>query len=63
MRLAHQIAFENPKVNAQMVDATEFPNLAEKHNVHGVPKTVVNGTSSFEGAVPENVFVENVIKA
>lgn len=46
-----------------MVEATEFPNLSEKHNVYGVPKTVVNGGASFEGAVPENVFVDQVLNA
>ena len=46
-----------------MVEATEFRDLASKHGVYGVPKTVVNETTSFEGAVPESVFVENILNA
>jgi hypothetical protein len=31
--------------------------------VYGVPKTVVNETISFEGAVPEEEFLAQVLKA
>jgi glutaredoxin-like protein len=63
VRLAHQFALESPFIKADMVEATEFPHLAHKFAVSGVPKTVVNETVSFEGAVPEEVFLENILKA
>jgi glutaredoxin-like protein len=58
---AHQIAFENDKVTADMVEATEFPQLAQRHHVMGVPKTVINDSNSFDGAVPEEHFVDHVL--
>jgi glutaredoxin-like protein len=63
VRLAHQFALESPFVRADMVESTEFPHLANRFSVYGVPKTVVNETTSFEGAWPEDAFLENVLKA
>jgi glutaredoxin-like protein len=63
VRIAHQMALESPRIRAEMVEATEFPHLAQKYNVYGVPKTVINETISFEGAVPEEVFLGHVLKA
>jgi glutaredoxin-like protein len=61
--LAHQIAMESPLVNSAMVEAVEFPDLANRYQVYAVPKTVVNDLYSFEGALTESAFVDQVIKA
>jgi glutaredoxin-like protein len=63
VRLAHQCALESPRVKGEMVEATEFPHLAQKYHVFGVPKTVMNETVSLEGAVPEEIFLEHILKA
>jgi glutaredoxin-like protein len=63
VRLAHQFALESPLIRADMIESMEFPELADRFRVRGVPKTVVNATVEFEGAVPEAVFLENVLKA
>jgi len=63
VRLAHQVAAQSPKVKADMVEATEFPHLSQKYSVYGVPKTVFNEDLSLEGAVPEHVFMEHLLKA
>lgn len=66
VRLAHALAFASPRVTADMVTANEFPQLSQRHAVMAVPKTVVTagGTvRSFEGAVPEPLFVEQVLAA
>lgn len=63
VRLAHKLAIENVYITADMVEATEFPHLAMRYNVSGVPRTIVNEKTPIEGAVPEKVFVEKVIEA
>lgn len=63
VRLGHQMALESPRVRCDMVEATEFPHLAQRYGVYGVPKTVINETVTMEGAVPEEVFLANVLKA
>lgn len=46
-----------------MVEAIEFPQLAAKYGVMGVPKTVINDEIEFEGAVPEEMFVAHLMSA
>jgi glutaredoxin-like protein len=55
--VAHEMAFANPNITAFAVEATEFPDLARKYSVTGVPKTVVNDTVEILGALPPDAFV------
>lgn len=63
VRLAHQAAVENDHIRADMVESMEFPHLAHKYGVMSVPKTVINETVEFVGAVPEEHFLHYVLKA
>jgi len=58
--LAHKLAMESDLIRADMVEATEFPHLAVKYNVMGVPRTVINEDLFIEGAVPEAVLLKKV---
>lgn len=49
----------NPNVTGDMVEVTEFPDLSEKYNVMGVPKTVINETLELEGAYPIDVVIKD----
>lgn len=62
--LAHQMALESPMVQAEMVEATEFPDLSNRHRVSGVPHTVVNeGKGNVVGAVPEANLLAEIRRA
>ncbi len=63
VRLGHQFALESPHIIADMIESTEFPYLALKHDVVGVPRTIINESITIEGAVPEEIFLQNVLKA
>jgi glutaredoxin-like protein len=63
VRIGHQMALESPRITADMIEATEFPYLTHKYNVAGVPRTVINETAVIEGAVPEETFLDAVLKA
>ena len=58
--LAHKLAMASPHVAAEMIDASEFPDLGDQFGVHAVPHTVINDTVHVEGAVPEAVMVEHL---
>jgi glutaredoxin-like protein len=58
--LAQQMAYYSPRVKADMIEATEFPQLAQKYNVYGVPRTVINDRESIEGAVPEKQLIDKI---
>jgi glutaredoxin-like protein len=59
--LAHEMAFAGPNVTAIAVEATEFPDLARRYMVTGVPKTVVNETVEILGALPQDDFVQQAL--
>jgi predicted DsbA family dithiol-disulfide isomerase len=44
-----------------MVEAMEFPHLAQRYSVMGVPRTIINGADYIEGAVPEQLFISRVV--
>lgn len=56
------MAFASPHVTAFAVEATEFPDLARRYHVNGVPKTVVNEDIEILGAVPEDAFVDEALR-
>ncbi len=59
--LAHQMALESDMVQAEMVEALEFPELAEKYGVSGVPHTSINfGAGELVGAAPEAMMIEQI---
>ena len=55
--MAHQIAVESEYVTADVIEATEFPDLARRYAVRGVPKIVINDAVEFVGALPENQYI------
>ena len=61
--LAHQFAMENPNITADMIEINEFPQLAIKYNVMGVPKTVINETVEMVGSQPEEELLRLVAVA
>jgi len=63
VRTAHQFALENDNIVADMIESLEFPHLANKYQVMAVPKIVINDVISFEGALPEALFLEQVLAA
>lgn len=58
--LAHKLAGYSDKVRADMVEITEFPHLAVKYSVQGVPVTVINETTSQVGAAPEPLIINKI---
>jgi glutaredoxin-like protein len=59
--VAHKLAIESDMITADIIETSEFPDLAMKHNVIGVPKIVVNDKTEFVGAFNEDLFTENVL--
>ncbi len=61
---AFKLAMESKHVTASMVEATEFPHLANKFQVSGVPHTVIGESPQpMIGAYPENAAVDMVLAA
>lgn len=61
--LAHHLAYASPRVTADMVEAMEFPDLSDRYQVYGVPRTVINETVHQEGAAPEALMLQKLRQA
>ena len=61
--LGHYMAVASPMIQADMVEATEFPHLSIKYEVMGVPRTVINETVHIEGAAAEHMVLEKLQEA
>jgi predicted DsbA family dithiol-disulfide isomerase len=55
------MAFANPHITAFAVEATEFPDLARRYRVNGVPKTVINEEIEIMGGLPQDDFVRQAL--
>ena len=55
------MAFANPLITAFAVEATEFPDLARRYHVNGVPKTVINEEIEILGGLPQDAFVQQAL--
>jgi glutaredoxin-like protein len=61
--LAHQMAMQSDMVQAEMVEATEFPDLSNQYHIMGVPDTVINhGKAKMVGAMPEGQLIAEIMK-
>jgi hypothetical protein len=63
VRLAYSFAIENDLVRADGIEASEFPDLSSRYRVYAVPRTVVNQGAYIEGSLPENIFLDSILKA
>jgi thioredoxin-like negative regulator of GroEL len=59
--LANRMAMASDRVRALTVEANEFPELSQRFGVQGVPRTVVNRSGAFVGALPEAQFVATTL--
>jgi hypothetical protein len=58
------MALESPMVEAEMIEAMEFPELSARHGVSGVPQTTINdGAGTVIGAVPEDHLIEEILRS
>jgi len=62
-RAAHAMAMASPLVQADVIEAQEFPELIARYQITGVPKTVINDRLQVAGAVPEERFLARVLEA
>lgn len=62
-RAAFQMSIVNPRVKPEVIQADEFPTLAQRYDVKAVPLTVIEERIAVPGAAPERGLVDEVVKA
>ena len=58
--LSYEMAYASSNVRADGVEATEFPHLAVRYQVAGVPRTVINEKTHIEGVVPPDMVLQAI---
>jgi len=59
--LAHAMAMETDKLQADIIEADEFPHLARQFAVQAVPKTIINQTVEVLGSVTEQELLQRLL--
>ena len=59
----HRFAMANEFITGDMVELAEFPHLAVKYNVQGVPKIIINEKESVTGVLNEMDLARELLKA
>jgi len=57
---AFEMAFVSDQVTADVIESSEFPTLAIKYQVAGVPLTLINEQTRIEGTVPVPMLMEKI---
>jgi len=63
VHMGHKLAYVKENWRSAMVEAMEFPQLSQRFEVQAVPRIVINEGAYFEGAMPEHMFVDLILKA
>lgn len=63
VKIAYQFAIENEFIRSDVIEMTEFPYLVQRYGVMSVPHIVINEDTSFVGAQPPEVFIEQIVMA
>lgn len=58
---AHKLAMASDRVTGDMVEATEFPELSQRHMVMSVPRTILNDEKGIDGALPESYLIDWIL--
>jgi glutaredoxin-like protein len=61
--LAYALAHASPHITADTVEVTEFPELGERYQVMGVPRTVIGEQVFVEGAAAEGMLLGKLREA
>ncbi|MBN1328785.1 MAG: thioredoxin family protein [Candidatus Heimdallarchaeota archaeon] len=60
---AQKLALASPLITAEMVEASQFAQLASDFDIFGVPNTIINnGQGNVEGLVTEEILLKQIIE-
>jgi glutaredoxin-like protein len=59
-RTAYQFAIESDFIRADVIEMLEFPQLVQRYGIMSTPHIVINEDTSFVGAQPPEIFLEQI---
>jgi len=61
VKTAHNFALYSDKIKADMIEISEFPDLAQKYQVMSVPKVMINEGADFVGSLSDREFLDRIL--
>ena len=59
---AHKLALASDYITAEMIESSQFAQLAADYDIFGVPNTIINnGLGSVEGLVTEEILLQEIL--
>ncbi len=62
-RLAQLLGVANQHIRSEIVELSEYPQLAQQLDIRAVPTTIIDGKVTLTGLTEPETFVEQVVKA
>ena len=62
VRIAYGLAACSDQITTSVIQATEYPDLVQRYQVTGAPKTIVDNQVEILGVQPEDDFVRQVLR-
>jgi hypothetical protein len=59
--VAHKLALQNPHLRVDVIEASEFPALAQRYGIRAVPTTVIDDKVVVPGAMDETALLQTVL--
>jgi glutaredoxin-like protein len=63
VKTAQNFAMYSSHIKADMIEISEFPDLAQKYQIMSVPKVVINENVDFVGALRDRDYLEKILEA
>lgn len=60
--LVYNLALESPRIQADVVEISEFPRLAERMQLRAVPITVIDGRAVVVGTMDEQTLISQIVQ-
>lgn len=59
--IGHKLAVQSDFIRTDVIATSEFPYIAQKYAIIGVPKVVINENVEFVGSFNEDLFAEHAV--
>ena len=60
--LAYRLGLASAKINADVIEISEFPRLIERYDIRAVPTIVIDGQAALVGATDEATLMARIVR-
>jgi glutaredoxin-like protein len=61
-RIAARLALQNNRIRLDVVEVSEFPQMAQRYGLRATPTTIVNDAAALPGAMTEALLLDTIFR-